>query len=121
MSSLIINLLLAGPLNQIWGMINNLQLIVHLPLINVIFPGNAFMIFDYMIPIATFDFAPTDAFYPLIFTQLEERDAWSNKFDRLNYGSMYLIMNMGTLFGFFVWELLLYATYPLLYCLGKYF
>ena len=31
----IINIFLAGSLNQVWGMVNNLQIIIHSPLINV--------------------------------------------------------------------------------------
>ena len=50
------NFLLAGSLNQLWGMINNLQIVIHSPLINVQFPGNAYILYDNMIVIATFDF-----------------------------------------------------------------
>ena len=60
----VVNILLAGSLNQIWSMINNLQIAIHSPLINVQFPGNAFMIYEVMITVATFDILPTDDFYP---------------------------------------------------------
>ena len=29
------NMFLSGSLNQVWGMINNLQMIIHAPLINI--------------------------------------------------------------------------------------
>ena len=31
----VINIFLQGSLNQVWGMINNLQMIIHAPLINI--------------------------------------------------------------------------------------
>ena len=51
-------------------MVNNLQIIIHIPLINVQIPGNASMIYDVMIPVATFDILPTDNLFPKLFTQL---------------------------------------------------
>ena len=72
-----------------------------------------------MIPVASFDFLPTDDFYPELFSELPEREAYSTKFDRLNYGSMYLIINMGTLLMFFAWLTLLYLLYPIAYITKK--
>jgi len=37
------------------GLINSLQLIIHLPAFNVAFPPNAFMVFESLIPLVTFD------------------------------------------------------------------
>ena len=108
----VVNILLAGSLNQIWSMINNLQIAIHSPLINVQFPGNAFMIYEVMITVATFDILPTDDFYPYFFPSLPERDAFSDKFDRLEYGSYYIIMNMGTMLLVFFWYLLMFMIYP---------
>ena len=102
-----------------WSMINNLQLVVHTSLIKVSFPANAFMIFEYMIPVATFDFLETDDFYPKIFSTLPERDPFNTQFTRLKYDSMYMIINMGTLLMFFIWQILLYVTYPIFYHVRK--
>ena len=90
-------------------MINNLQIAMHSPMINVQFPGNAFMIYDVMIVVATFDILPTDDIFPYIFPNLPERDALSPKFERLEYGSMYSIMNMGTLLLIFFCYLIMFA------------
>ena len=54
-STMVLQTLMAGTLAQVWGMINGLQLVVHLPLINVFFPQNAFIIVDKILMVATFD------------------------------------------------------------------
>ena len=59
-SSFVVNILLAGSLSLLWGLINSLQLVTHFPLINVIFPTNAKTYFGVMFEIANFDLIPTD-------------------------------------------------------------
>ena len=93
-------------------MVNNLQIIIHSPLINVQFPGNAFMIYEVMITVATFDILPTDDWFPLVLTQLPEEDAYTDKFDRMDYGSPFTVMNMGTMFLIFLYYVMLYTIYP---------
>ena len=53
-------ILLAGSLAQLWGLINGLQIIVHLPLIHVDFPKNAGILVSKIIGIATFDIPDAD-------------------------------------------------------------
>ena len=67
----IANMFLSGSLNQVWGMINNLQMVIHAPLIEIQFPGNAFMLYEVMIPVATFDILPTDDMFPEMFPKLD--------------------------------------------------
>ena len=105
------NFLLAGSLNQLWGMINNLQIIIHSPLINVQFPGNAFILYDNMIVVATFDFLPTDDFFPYIFPNVPFEDAYTDKFDRLGYSHTFLLFNMGTMLIIFFYHLVCYLLY----------
>lgn len=50
-----INLLITGSLSLILGMINSLQLIVHLPLINVSTPANVMTVEGVLVPIVMFD------------------------------------------------------------------
>lgn len=61
---------------------------------------------------ATFDILPTDDIFPLFFTQLPEQDAFSDKFDRLGYGSMFILMNLGTMLLVFIYYSILYMIYP---------
>jgi len=44
-TALVLNIILSGVLNQMLGMINSLQLIVHLVIFNVAFPPNAEVVF----------------------------------------------------------------------------
>ena len=81
------NIVLQGSLNQVWGMINNLQIIIHAPLINIQFPGNAFMLYEVMITVATFNILPTDDMFPSVFPDLTEEEPFSDKFERLDYGN----------------------------------
>mmetsp|Transcript_12386 Transcript_12386/g.19281 ORF Transcript_12386/g.19281 Transcript_12386/m.19281 type:complete len:218 (+) Transcript_12386:3359-4012(+) len=53
--SFIANAFLSGSLSLVLGMVNSLQLIVHLPMLNVAIPANAMLVFKALIPIVTFD------------------------------------------------------------------
>jgi hypothetical protein len=53
--SFILNLFIAGSLSRLLGFINSLQLILHLPIMNIKIPANALSFFQIMIPIVLFD------------------------------------------------------------------
>jgi len=55
-------------MNEVWSMINSLQLVVYTPLVPLNFPGNAVAVFQQVINIATFDIIPKDDWYPIIFS-----------------------------------------------------
>jgi len=78
-----LNLLFAGSLNQVWGMVNNMQIVLHAPLLNLQFPANAFLLYEVMINVATFDILPTDDIFLEFFPNLPEDDPYTEKFDRL--------------------------------------
>ena len=63
----ILSLVLAASLNQLWSMMNGLQMAVHLPLIPVQFPANANFFINFLIGVATFDMLPPQVI-PLFFT-----------------------------------------------------
>jgi hypothetical protein len=42
-------------LSQLWGMINGIQFIIHIPAINLEFPANAFITLKQLISVATFE------------------------------------------------------------------
>ena len=49
-----------------WGLINSLQIVLHLPLINYYFPANAMILFSFLINIATFNLIntqPVESFF----------------------------------------------------------
>jgi len=65
-SNFFISLLMAASLNQLWSMLNGLQLAVHLPLFATPFPANANYFITFIITVATFDILPEEVM-PLIF------------------------------------------------------
>ena len=79
--SFVFNLLLAGSLSLLWGLINSLQLVTHFPLTNVIFPSNAKTYFGIMFEIGNFDMIPTDQIEGLIDYEVGEADKSDSKFN----------------------------------------
>ena len=75
------NILLAGSLSLLWGLINSLQLVTHFPLTNVIFPSNAKTYYGVMLEIASFDMIPTDFLEEVIDDEVGEADKSDDIFD----------------------------------------
>ena len=40
-----VNLLLSGAMNMLWGLMHSMQIVAHFPLINIMMPGNAQVLF----------------------------------------------------------------------------
>jgi len=59
----IANLMMSGSLSLLWGMINALQIISHLPYFNVYMPANAQIFYTFMNNISNFDVIPTDSIF----------------------------------------------------------
>ncbi len=49
---------MSGSLAMLWGLVNTLQLITHLPLYNINMPGNAVTFFSAIIGVTNFDIIP---------------------------------------------------------------
>ena len=92
----IISIILAASLNQLWALMNGLQLAVHLPIFNTVFPANANFFISFLISVATFDILP-GFIIPLIF-DFPEREPYSLGLMTCGYGSRYSIGNLGTCF-----------------------
>ena len=58
MSNFAIQLFMAASLQTLWGMINVMQIIVHMPLLNVQFPENAMFFYSLIIDISSFNLIP---------------------------------------------------------------
>ena len=50
---------------MLWGLLNAIQIITHLPLYTIMFPGNAELLFKLIIYIAQFDIIPVEPIYDL--------------------------------------------------------
>ena len=66
----------------------------YLTLVNVQFPGNAFIIFKEILFLITYEVIPTEKLFPL-FMELPDKGSFNEKFERVDFGSFYTLMNMG--------------------------
>jgi hypothetical protein len=53
--SIIMNIMIKGAMHLFLGMINNLQVIVHIPMLNVVIPANVMQIYKIILPLVMFD------------------------------------------------------------------
>ena len=60
LSNFFLNIAMSASLNQLWGMINGLQIMTHMPLCNIKFPANSELFNGFMIEIALFDILPSE-------------------------------------------------------------
>jgi hypothetical protein len=88
-----------APLQFLWGMINSLQLIVHLPVFSFILPANAQLLLVKLIDVSSFNLLPMDKINKLVFN-FTETDALNHRFDEIGYNSMNFLENLGSLFIF---------------------
>ena len=54
-ASAALRILLRGTLSQIWGFINGMQFVIHLPTLNINLPGNGYAVMKNIAIVATFD------------------------------------------------------------------
>ena len=108
------NLLLSGTMTYLWGLLNSLQIVAHFPLINLMMPANAQMVFRMLVQIATFEFIPIG---PLI-EESETRIGIDNteysvtdNFEDFGFDTTDPIRNLQIMFVF----MLFLIIYPLLF------
>ena len=88
------NFLLYTALNQLWSMVNGLQIATHMPLLNLKFPANAAFLLSHLVNVANYDVLPVEAIW--YFFDLPEKDAFNLNFQNSGYEYVFLIENMGT-------------------------
>lgn len=59
----VVNLILAASLNQLWSMLNGMQLTTHMQLFNLKFPANAGFLVKFLVTVATFDLLPIEVIW----------------------------------------------------------
>ena len=106
--SFLINIAVSGSLSQILGMINSLQLIVHLPLFAVSVPANVMTMFEILVPIVMFDILDTDDLFKVsdqmlgtkFMEKIENEGDWSlipDQIQNLGYDESSPVLNLGTM------------------------
>ena len=91
----------AFSLNYLWGMINTLQMIVYLPMYNLIFPGNISMFNSIVINVATFDVVPhvdeiNEAVFDFQYT-VDPNEFKAQGFELLGFDTKNFVINSGSL------------------------
>lgn len=82
---------------------NALQIMVHLPLINLALPVNAYKVSKFLANVASFDIIPTQWFY-YSFLEFKNRNEMPSRYDLLGFDSFNFLLNSGTMFlSFFSW------------------
>ena len=66
-TNLLINTVLSASVQSLCQLMNGLQLIVHLPLLKIIFPPNVLMFILPLVNVANFDIIPVHLVYPYVF------------------------------------------------------
>ncbi|TNV87552.1 hypothetical protein FGO68_gene2096 [Halteria grandinella] len=95
MSNMVLNVVLASSLQYLWGMINVMQLIVHMPLMNLVFPANAVLFYNFIIDISNFDILPVDSMENKLFKFTDSpSQPW---FEQLGYNQNPFLQNMGSM------------------------
>ena len=114
----VINLFLSGAMNTLWGMVNAMQIIAHFPLINIMMPSNAQIVFNVIVEIATFDIIPTE---PLIESAeddmglIRKEYILTDNFEEFGFDSSDPVRNLQIMFLFILFLIL----FPLLSLLCK--
>ena len=88
---------------MLYGQIVSLQILAHLPLVNIQIPANTQQAFEIMIKIVSFDYFPIHDIFDFGFSETEP---WSQNFENLGYETINYIEGMGSI-NLFVWFCLL--------------
>ena len=59
-SNIVANAFISITLNYLWGAINSLQIIAHFPMLNLLMPANAQILYFAIVQIVTFEIIPVD-------------------------------------------------------------
>jgi len=89
-------IILNGSMQQLFGMIRAIQIIVLTSLMNLVFPSNAAAFYQGAIMFASMDILSGEALYEKIFV-FKETPPLSTKFEELDYGDMNYVMNSGSI------------------------
>ena len=103
----IMTVLVAGPINLILGAVKQLQITSHIMLVNLPTPANLNTFFSLLMQLVTLNFIDTTKFVDKIM-KLDYVDPYSEQFNEVGYGSLYVFQNLGTL------AFIMFGTPPLL-------
>jgi len=113
-ASLTINFILSVSLNFVWGMINTLQLAVHLPLFSVLLPASTVTFYSTLMGVANFNVVPVSDIIEDTLPFNEEEQPHTVNFMMMGYERENSILNLGMVFILLVLGLIVIAAVKLL-------
>ena len=105
----------------IWSMLNELTLIVHLPIFSVTFPANAFLLYETIIKVVQMDLVETGPILSILLGLDMAEEAHGPQFERLDYKYKSFLANIG--FTLVIWTGLftfMVMAVPLKWCGSSY-
>ena len=82
----------------LWGMVNTLQLILHMNMLNVLMPANVQLFFSLIIDMVNFKIIKTDTIINGLFGLKEKAEGSINPaYKQTGYGSSNILLNLGLL------------------------
>ena len=80
-TNFIANVLVAGSLTTLWGLVNSMQLMTHFPLTNIHYPINAAIWYSALYQLAAFDLVETDKLEEFIQSEIGDANQSEESFD----------------------------------------
>jgi hypothetical protein len=119
-ATFLVNIVFQGAMSYLVSFINSLQMIIHLPLLQIIVPGNVNNFFKILMPIVNFEILDsswtTELLFKFDFEDLEEnsKDILDQTRD-LGYDSHNTVLNMGSLgiYSFLYFAKVLFVLIPI--------
>lgn len=96
----VVSIIISGPVQKLLESVKQLQIIVHLLLINVAFPAAAMIFMGMLMEVLTFQFYDFSGFYNKVFSldpDSQGNQPFNDQFGMLGYNSHYIIQNFGTM------------------------
>jgi hypothetical protein len=95
--NVLFNFALSASLNQLWSLINTQQIIITIPLFDMVLPDNAAAFFGFLFPIAAFDILDTDDFWKWALN-VTPPNGLSPNFEAVGFETILFLNNLGTMF-----------------------
>lgn len=77
-------MLIGKSIQEIWGMLNSMQIVIHFSCMNIPVPGNVFFVNRQLNEALNVEMYPTDEIFPMIFN-FNNKSAFSPQFESMGY------------------------------------
>ena len=80
----VLNILMSSSMSALWGMINSLQILIHLPIFSIPIPLNARLFYAAIIAVTQFDVLPTDTINKWLFEFEDSEEEQNENFKNMD-------------------------------------